>query len=226
MSRKCLGSVRGSSSRRRLGVQERSRRGAGKGERLSSSLRAPAERMFVSCFWRQTLTLRSPARWWMPTIWFSYTWSRDAGRFGEMRGDLVLKHLVARRSEERTPLLRILQAVPRRRPLFVREQVAAIAPRECPEGEVREVSRKCPECQLPRSRLSKSPAHGLYPAKVVVMTASPRVAYSLAISGPLGSSRGRAWRQPARRRHELGLDARHGARRDLISSSQPLLIGT
>ena len=149
----------------------------------------------------------------------------NAGRFGEMRGDLVLKHLVARRSEERTPLLRILQAVPRRRPLFVREQVAAIAPREC-QGEVREVSRKCPECQLPRSRLSKSPAHGLYPAKVVVMTASPRVAYSLAISGPLGSSRGRAWCQPARRRHELGLDARHGARRDLISSSQPLAIGT
>ena len=154
MSRKCLGSVRGSSSRRRLGVQERSRRGAGKGERLSSSLRAPAERMFVSCFWRQTLTLRSPARWWMPTIWFSYTWSRDVGRFGEMRGDtgrcgemrgdLVLKHLVARRSEERAPLLRILQAVPRRRPLLVREQVAAIAPSECPgrgPGSVQEVSR-------------------------------------------------------------------------------------
>ena len=86
------------------------------------------------------------------------------------------------------------------------------------QGEVREVSRKCPECQLPRSRLSKSPAHGLYPAKVVVMTASPRVAYSIAISGHLGPSRGRAWRQPARRRHELGLDTRHGARRDLISS--------
>ena len=68
----------------------------------------------------------------------------NAGRFGEMRGDLVLKHLVARRSEERTPLLRILQAVPRRRPLFVREQVAAIAPRECPgrgPGSVQEVSR-------------------------------------------------------------------------------------
>jgi len=94
------------------------------------------------------------------------------------------------------------------------------------QGEVREVSRKCPECQLPRSRLSKSPAHGLYPAKVVVMTASPRVAYSIAISGHLGPSRGRAWRQPARRRHELGLDTRHGARRDLISSSQPLTIGT
>mmetsp|Transcript_17421 Transcript_17421/g.52800 ORF Transcript_17421/g.52800 Transcript_17421/m.52800 type:complete len:329 (-) Transcript_17421:45-1031(-) len=82
--------------------------------------------------------------------------------------DLVLVHLVARRSEERAPLLRILQAVPRRRPLLVREQVAAIA---------------------------------------LVKVARPRL---------VPREGGSHDRQPARRRHELGLDTRHGARRDLV----------
>mmetsp|Transcript_9238 Transcript_9238/g.27198 ORF Transcript_9238/g.27198 Transcript_9238/m.27198 type:complete len:543 (+) Transcript_9238:86-1714(+) len=101
------------------------------GERFVFSS-APAERMFVSCFWRQTLTLRSPARWWMPTIWFSYTSSPGAAK-----------------------------SEPRSCAFF----------RPCPVA----VPFSC-ESKLPRSRLSKSPAHGLYPAKVVVMTASPRVA--------------------------------------------------